>query len=78
MAGDVLPALDAGPHFAVGLLSGVFIHSIRSSIISSTVLPRLVCRALWSRKVSATRLAPVPLQAVDPVAGVLDGEVSGL
>ena len=40
MAGDVVPGFDPGPHLAVRLGTGVFIHAIRSSMISSTVLPR--------------------------------------
>jgi hypothetical protein len=45
-----------------GLRTGVFIQSIRSSMISATVLPRLAFAAFWSRKEAARASVPSPLR----------------
>ena len=57
-----------------GFLTSVFIHSIRSSMISSTVLPRLACLHFLIAEGLGHRLAAHAFEAVDLAAGILDGE----
>ena len=56
-----------------GFLTGVFIHSIRSSMISATVLRRFAFAVFCRGKSRRAPRRPC-LEAVDLAAGVLDGE----
>ena len=56
------------------LRTSVFIQSIRSSMISATVLPRSVLTALVWRNCSTSSAGSIAFSAVDLAAGILDGE----
>src|SRR4051812_23151610 len=62
MARRVFQASSRGRISPSGLRTGVFIHAIRSSMISATVLPRRAFVAFWSRKVSVSASPPLALR----------------
>ena len=64
--------------FAVRLANGVFIHSIRSSMISSTVRPHFAaCVFCLAQRLGNDRPSHA-LQGVDPAAGMLYRESLGV
>ena len=78
MAGDVLPAFDSGPHFAVRLADrrphplDPLLDDFVDGLAPSCLLRLVLAEGFGARRSACA------LQAVDPAAGVLDSEGLGV